>query len=171
MVYRFQPEPRSEEAATDFYFDDLQISEMKLDRGLYVASSNTETGIEYDFDNATELGYDEGVLAYTATVGTRGKEDTWVNEVMISSVRGNDRQFKVNTIKPTNLNDCLGEDAWGDYKDKGFYLLRSSFPAAGVWAVNVDTESMQMNFVQIEGRSLGGLRSRWRRFLTPLRLL
>ena len=146
IAFNLNPEVKT---ATDFYFDDLQISEMKLDRGLYVASSNTETGIEYDFDNATELVYDESLQAYTATVGTRGKEDTWVNEVMISSVRGNDRQFKVNTIKPTNVNDCLGEDAWGDYKEASSAKIQ--LPAAGVWAVNVDTESMQMNFVQIEG--------------------
>ncbi len=146
IAFNLNPEVKT---ATDFYFDDLQISEMKLDRGLYVASSNTETGIEYDFDNATELVYDEGISAYTATVGTSGKEDTWVTEVMISSVRGNDRQFRVNTIKPTNVNDCLGADAWGDYKEASSAKIQ--LPAAGVWAVNVDTESMQMNFVQIEG--------------------
>ena len=132
-----------------FYFDDLSIQEMKLDEGLYVAGSNATTGLEYDYDNAVELVYDEGLEAYVATVGTVGKEDTWVNELMISTVRGNDRAFRANTIKPTSVNDCLGEDAWGDYKEASSAKIQ--LPAAGVWAVNVDTESMQMNFVQIEG--------------------
>jgi len=130
-----------------YYFDDLSWQIMKLDEGLFVAASNTETGIEYDFDNATELVYNDEIQAYTATVGTAGKQDSWVNEIMISTVRGNDAAFKGATLKPSN--NYIGEDNWGDYTEAS--LAKIKLPAAGVWTINVDTENKQMNFVKIEG--------------------
>ncbi len=132
--------------AVDFYFDDLSIQEMKLDEGLFVAGSNTSTGLEYDYDNAIPFVYDEALEAYTATIGTAGKQDTWVNEVMISTVRGNDRAFKGATLKPSGT--FIGEDNWGEYTEASNAKIKL---AAGVWKIAVDTEGKQVNFIQVEG--------------------
>lgn len=139
--------------ATDFYFDDIVLQEMKVDHGLFVAGSNSTTGLEYDFDNAIEMTWDEEMEAYAATIGTAGKEDTWVNEVMISTVRGNDRSFKSGTIKPTTTAQSayIGEDMWADYVDGS--NAKISVPA-GVYTVYVDLESKQLNFIQIEGDAI-----------------
>jgi hypothetical protein len=142
----FNLNPNDKEAI-DFYFDDLSWQTMKLDEGLFVASSNAEIGIEYDFDNATEFVYDEDWQAYIATVGTEGDEGSWVNEVMISTVRGNTAAFKGATIKPSG--SYIGEDEWGNYTESS--LAKIKLPAAGVWQIAVDTENKQINFVKIEG--------------------
>ena len=141
----FNLNPQNKNAVT-FYFDDLSLSLMKLDEGYFVASSNTSTGIEYDFDNATEFTVDDDLLV--ATVGTKGKQDTWVNEVMISTVRGNDRAFKSATLKPTGtvVND---PDTWLDYTEGSNAKIK--LPAAGVWTISIDTEGKQINFVKLEG--------------------
>lgn len=132
--------------AVTFYFDDLSLSLMKLEEGYFVAASNTSTGLEYDFDNATEFTLDDDLLI--ATVGTKGKQDTWVNEVMISTVRGNDRAYKSATLKPTGtvVND---PDTWLDYTEGSNAKIK--LPAAGVWTIAIDTEAKQMNFVKEEG--------------------
>ena len=132
--------------AVTFYFDDLSLSLMKLEEGYFVAASNTSTGLEYDFDNATEFTLDDDLLI--ATVGTKGKQDTWVNEVMISTVRGNDRAYKSATLKPagTVVND---PDTWLDYTEGSNAKIK--LPAAGVWTIAIDTEAKQMNFVKEEG--------------------
>ena len=139
---------QNDKEAIDFCFDDLSWQNMKLDEGLFIAASNTETGIEYDLDNATEFVYDEEAQAYVATVGTAGDQATWVNEVMISTVRGNDAAFKGATLKPSGaiVND---PDEWLNYTESA--LAKIKLPAAGVWTVSVDTENMQMNFVKVEG--------------------
>lgn len=133
--------------AVNFYFDDISLSFMKLEEGFFVASSNTETGIEYDFDNALKFTEVEGEMNYIATVGTVGKPDTWVNEVMISTVRGNDRAFKANTLKPGA--DSFGEDAWDNYTEASSAKVK--LPAAGVWTITINTEYTMMNFVKLEG--------------------
>ena len=139
---------QNDKEAIDFCFDDLSWQNMKLDEGLFIASSNTETGIEYDFDNATEFVYDEAAEAYVATVGTAGQQDSWVNEVMISTVRGNDAAFKGATLKPSGA--ITGDpDEWPNYTEAS--LAKIKLPAAGVWTVSVDTENKQMNFVKVEG--------------------
>ncbi len=132
--------------AINFYFDDLSWESMKLDEGLFVAAANTTTGLEYDFDNAIEFVYDADLDAYVATVGTKGDQSTWVNEIMISTVRGNDAAFKSNTIKPSG--DFVGEDAWGNYTESS---LAKTKVAAGVWTISVDTNNKQVNFLQVEG--------------------
>ena len=139
----------NDKEAIDFYFDDLSWQTMKLDEGLYVAASNTETGIEYNFDNAEEFVYDEDVQAYAATVGTKGDQDSWVNEIMISTVRGNDAAFKGATLKPSG--DYIGEDNWGNYTESS--LAKIKLPAAGVWTIYVDTENLQINIIKIEGEA------------------
>ena len=133
--------------AIDFYFDDLSWQSMKLDEGLFVAFANADKGISYDFDNAIEFVYDEGLQAYVATVGTKGDESSWVNEVMISTVRGNDAAFKGATIKPSTT-DFVGEDAWANYTEASNAKIKV---ANGVWAISVDTDNKQLNFLQVEG--------------------
>ncbi len=143
IAFNLNPQNKN---AVDFYFDDLSVSVMKLDEGLFVASSNTVTGIEYNFDEAIEFVQDEDLMV--ATVGTKGKQDTWVNEVMISTVRGNDRAFKSNTIKPDAaiVND---PEAWPNYTESSNAKIK--LPAAGVWTISVDVEGKQINFVKVEG--------------------
>ena len=143
IAFNLNPQNKN---AVNFYFDDLSLSLMKLDEGYFVASSNTSTGIEYDFDNATEFTVDDDLLV--ATVGTKGKQDTWVNEVMISTVRGNDRAFKSATLKPTGtvVND---PDTWLDYTEGSNAKIK--LPAAGVWTISIDTVGKQINFVKLEG--------------------
>lgn len=143
IAFNLNPENKN---AVDFYFDDLSVATMKLDEGLFVAASNTATGIEYDYDNAIAFAQSEDLMV--ATVGTKGKKDTWVNEVMISTVRGNDKAYKGATLKPsgTVVND---PDTWLDYTEASNAKIK--LPAAGVWTISIDTEGKQMNFVKLEG--------------------
>ena len=144
--------------AIDFYFDDLQISELKLDHGWFIASQNTNNGIAYNYDNAIEFevlddsNADDVLL--TATVGTAGKPETWIKEVMISTVRGHDGTFKSSTIVPTSTNIKpynleTGEGDWYDFTVKS--NAKIDLPAAGVWQIILATGTKQMAFVQIEG--------------------
>lgn len=129
----------------DFYFDDLSWQTMKLDEGLFIASANTVSGmVTYDYDNAKELTYDANAGAYVATVGKAGDKDSWVDEVMISTVRGNNGAFKSATLKCTPV-----VDSWQDYTEASNAKLK--LPAAGVWTISVDTEAKQMYFEQVEG--------------------
>ena len=134
----------------DIYFDDLNVSLMKLDEGFFVASTNTESGmVDYDFDNAIQFTEeDEGV--FVATVGTVGDQDSWVNEIMISTVRGNDKAFKAATLKVAGavVNDPY---SWIDYTEGSNAKIKLS--AAGVWTITINTEYMMMNFVKLEGEA------------------
>ena len=143
IAFNLNPQNKN---AVDFYFDDLSVATMKLDEGLFVAASNTATGIEYDYDNAIAFAQSEDLMV--ATVGTKGKKDTWVNEVMISTVRGNDKAYKGATLKPsgTVVND---PDTWLDYTEASNAKIK--LPAAGVWTISIDTEGKQINFVKLEG--------------------
>ena len=130
-----------------FYFDDLSWETMVLDEGFFVASSNTTSGIEYDLDNAIEFqpSDEDGVLV--ATVGKAGNKDSWVNEIMISTVRGHDASFKSATLKPSG--SYIGEDNWGDYTEGSNAKIK--LPAAGVWTINLAIEDRQINIIQVEG--------------------
>ena len=140
--------------AIDFYFDDLSWQTMKLDEGLFVAGANTLTGVEYDLDNAIEFALDpDDESLVVATVGEKGKKDTWVNQIMISTVRGNDAAFKGATLKPSgDLEMFVGEDAWGDYTETA--LAKINLGAQGVWTISVDTVSKQLNIIMLEGESI-----------------
>ena len=144
IAFNLNPQNKN---AIDFFFDDLSICEMKLDHGFFVASSNAAAGIEYDFDNAIEF-EDGGDGTLIATVGEAGKPDTWVNEIMISTVRGHDGSFKAATIKPSGAIQS-GDDYWNDYTEGSNAKIK--LPAAGVWQITLDTEFKSINFVQIEG--------------------
>ena len=146
--------------AVDFYFDDLSIQELKLDHGWFIASQNKDKGIAYNYDNAIEFEvFDDSNaedVIYTATVGTAGKPDTWIKEVMISTVRGHDGTFKSNTIIPTSTNIKpynleTDEGDWYDFTAQNASGKQIVLPAAGVWQILLATGSKQMAFVQIEG--------------------
>ena len=138
--------------AVDFYFDDISWCEMKLEHGYYVTAANTETAeVEYDFENATKMEYSEeagdGQGGFTAIVGTQGNEKSWVNEVMISTVRGNDRAYKSNTLKASPIN----ED-WANFSESSNAKIK--LPAEGVYEITINTEYGMMYFRQIEGKPI-----------------
>ena len=127
-----------------FYFDDLSWETMVLDEGYFVAGANPDEGLEYDLDNAIEFTPDEdGVLV--ATVGEKG---AYVNQIMISTVRGNDAQFKSNTLKPNGsiVND---PDTWLDYAPAS--IAKLTLPGTGIWKVYIDLEYESMAFEMLEG--------------------
>lgn len=135
----------------DFYFDDLSWESMKLDEGFFLAGCNTATGLEYDLDNAVQFvdGVHPDEETYlAATIGEKGKKDTYVNQIMISTVRGNDAAFKGATIKPSKavVNDA---DDWNDYTEAG--LAKINLPGSGVWTVYIDTTYNALAFQMIEG--------------------
>ena len=139
---------QNDKDAIDFYFDDLSWESMVLDEGLYVAAANTKEGIEYDYDNAIEFTFDETESAYKAIVGENG----WVNEVMISTIRGNDAAFKGATLKPENASNVTSDpDNWPLYTPASNAKIKLN--AAGKWQIMVDTEQGQMNFVMLEGEA------------------
>ena len=135
-----------------FYFDDLCWQTMVLDEGLFVAGTNTVTGMpEYDFDNAIQFveSTDEaGCLE--ATIGKVGDKTTYVNEIMISTVRGNTASFKSATIKPAG--DFIGEDNWGNYTESS--LAKINLKAVGAWKIYVDTEQKQVNILMLDGEEV-----------------
>jgi len=144
IAFNLNPQNKN---AVDFYFDDLSVSMMQLDEGWFVASSNAETGISYDYDNAIEFtDFGDGLVA--ATVGEEGKKDTWVNELQISTIRGHRGSFLGSTIKPDRTPDGTEED-WMNYVPSSNYKIK--LPAAGVWTIYIDPEGMQILFVQVEG--------------------
>lgn len=140
----------------DFYFDDLEISEMVLDHGFFVASSNAANGLEYDFENAVECEWDASEDAYVATIGTVGKESTWVNELMISTVRGNTKAFKAAALKPAGSIKANGYELenWQQYTT-GTTGYKIALPAAGVWKVYVadPEDEAVILFDMIEGEA------------------
>ena len=144
----------TDKEAIDFYFDDLSWQSMVLDEGWFVASSNTSTGLQYNFDNAIEFEVvdrdDEGNPTLVATVGTPGDQSSWVNEVMISTVRGNDAAFKGATIKPEGTVKDDPDD-WPNY-DLGTNA-KIKLPAAGVWQITIVTGFKALNFVKLEGEA------------------
>ena len=135
--------------AVDFYFDDLSWQAMKLDEGFFVAGANTRTGYpEYDFYNATEFDYVEDWDCYTAIIGEFGEQDSWVNQLMISTVRGDDQAFRGHTIRLYD-NVSGDPDQWYDYSEVS--NAKISLPAEGVWQVYIDPQTKEISFVMLEG--------------------
>ena len=134
-----------------FYFDDITISTMVLDKGFFVASTNTESGlVDYDLDNAVQFEGEDP--EWTATVGTVGKQDTWVDEVMISTVRGNDKAFKAATLKVTGTVVKSDPEEWLPYSEGANQKIK--LPAAGVWKIIIATDDKVMSFEQLEGETI-----------------
>ena len=130
----------------DFYFDDITVSTMVLEEGFFAAGANAETGIEYDYENAVK--FDDNGGEFVGIVGTRGNQDSWVNEVMISTVRGNDKAFKSAALKVSGqvVND---PDVWLNYTIGSNAKIK--LPVAGVWQIKIDPEWAQMSFEKLEG--------------------
>ena len=133
---------------TDFYFDDLSWQAMKLEEGWFVAGANLNSGLEYDCSNATEFVYDEGMECYTATIGELGKQETWVNQLMVSTVRGDNQAFKGHTI--TIDGTVTGDpDHWFTYTEASNAKIK--LPAEGVWQVYIYPEYKVISFAMLEG--------------------
>ena len=133
---------------TDFYFDDLSWQAMKLEEGWFVAGANLNSGLEYDCSNATEFVYDEGIECYTATIGEFGKQETWVNQLMVSTVRGDNQAFKGRTIKIDGT--VTGDpDYWFTYTEASNAKIK--LPAEGVWQVYIYPEDKVISFAMLEG--------------------
>jgi hypothetical protein len=137
--------------AIDFYFDDISWQTMKLEEGYFVAGCNKETGVEYDYANAIkfeEHEYDDD-YDYVATIGADG----WVNEIMISTVRGHDGSFKSNTLKPGNGTIMKSDpENWIEYTASS--LAKIKLPAAGKWTIYLDTQMGNMAFEMLEGEEI-----------------
>jgi len=141
----FNLNPNVKDAA-NFYFDDLSWQSMVLDEGYFVAAINSVEGGSYDFDAATQFVYDDEAQVYVATVGAK---NAYIDQVMISTVRGNDAAFKGNTLKPSGTIEN-NPDAWLDYAAASNAKL--SLPGLGIWKIYIDTEYDAMAFEMLEGQ-------------------
>ena len=134
--------------AVKFYFDDLSWQYLKLDEGYFLAGINQNTTDSYDdLDNAIQF---EAVDDYNfvATIGEEGKQDTYVDQLMISTTRGDDSAFKGATLKPQNkITNDAGD--WNEYVASANAKL--NVPGLGVWKVYLDTEYTSMAFEMLEG--------------------
>ena len=139
----------SNKEANTFYFDDLSWETLKLDHGLFVAGKGND--FDYDYAQATQFVEEEADL-WVATVGTKGKQETWVNEVQISTVRGDRSAFLGATLKPNGSVkiDAEGQSDWLDYTESSQAKIKVP---AGVYKISIDTESKQMHFEQLEGEA------------------
>ena len=134
-------------SAVDFYFDDLSWKYLKLDEGYFVSGINATTTTSYDdLDNAIQFEEEAGNLV--ATVGTKGDATTYVDQIMVSTTRGDDQAFKGATLKPNGKihND---PDEWLDYAPSTNVKL--DLPGLGVWKVYIDTKYSAMAFEMLEG--------------------
>ena len=131
--------------ANVFYFDDLSWETMVLDEGYFVAGSNAKEGIEYDLDNAIQFEYSADDGCYTAVVG---EAEAYINQVMISTVRGNDAAFKSNTLKPSGIIKS-DPDEWLDYAPAS--LAKLNLPGTGIWKIYLDDAYKAMAFQLLEG--------------------
>jgi len=142
IAFNLNPEVKT---ATDFYFDDLSWQSMVLEEGYFVAGANAKEGIEYDLDNAIQFEYTTDDGCYTAVVGEAG---AYINQVMISTVRGNDAAFKSNTLKPSGIIKS-DPDEWLDYAPAS--LAKLNLPGTGIWKIYLDDAYKAMAFEMLEG--------------------
>lgn len=130
-----------------FYFDDLSWETMKLEEGYFIAGINTDKTSKYEnLNDAIEFEDVKGILE--ATVGKKGDDETYVNQVMISTVKGDNTAFMNSTLKPTEsiTND---PEHWVSYELSS--LAKLDLPGLGVWKVYLDTDYTSMAFEMLEG--------------------
>ena len=135
--------------AVDFYFDDLSIKYLKLDEGYFITGINSANeAAEYDYDAAIPFTDEDEDGEYIAIVGEEGNADSYVSEVMISTVRGDDVQFMAHTlgVEGSIKND---PDNWMDYTESSNTKLK--LPGLGVWKIYLDTNYTSLAFELIEG--------------------
>ena len=140
-------------APIDFYFDDLSWEVLKLDEGLFVAATDTRDGAPaYDVNAAKQFVPDpddeEGKVEF-AVVGKEGDPDSWVNELMISTFRGDKSAFNGGTI---SAKGTIENGEWMGYESKSQTKIK--LPAAGVWRIDVDQSTSEICFTQIEGEEI-----------------
>ena len=134
--------------AVKFYFDDLSWKYLKLDEGFFLAGINQTKTKDYDdLDNAIQF---EATSAtdFEATIGTKGDANTYVDQLMVSTTRGDDAAFKGATLMPSGKihND---PEEWLDYVASA--NKRLDVPGLGVWTVYIDTKYNAMAFEMLEG--------------------
>ena len=135
--------------AVTFYFDDLSWQYLQLDEGYFISGVNATVSTEYDdLDNAVPF---EAVddFNYVGTFGTKGDANTYVDQVMISTKRGDDPAFKGATLKPQDKVRKSDPDQWIDYEPSS--NAKIDLPGLGVWKVYLDTEYKAMAFEMLEG--------------------
>ena len=138
----------------DFYFDDLSWEYLQLDDGFFVSGIDTNTNpkFEYnDLDNAIQFEEGEsadGTPCLVAVVGEKGNSATYVDQLMVSTTRGDDAAYKGATLKPEGKvkND---PDDWQGYTPSGNAKL--DLPGLGVWKIYLDTEYKSIAFEMLEG--------------------
>ena len=133
-------------APIDFYFDDLSWTYLKLDEGWFVAGVNAAAAGQYDFDSAIE--FTQGADYLEATVGEKGKANTYVDQVAISTKRGDNSAFLNATIKPSGkiIDD---PDEWVEYSTSANAKL--DLPGLGVWKIYIDEAYNAVAFEMLEG--------------------
>jgi hypothetical protein len=135
--------------AVNFYFDDLSWQYLKLDEGYFISGINSNTADSYDdLDNAIQFEWDEEAAYYVATFGEKGNAASYVDQIMISTTRGDDQAFKGATLKPQGKIKNDPED-WQEYSASTNAKL--DLPGLGVWKVYLDTEYKSMAFEMLEG--------------------
>ena len=138
---------QNDKEAIDFYFDDLSWQYLLLDEGYFVSGINSNTTKEYDdLDNAIEFAEEDGLLV--ATVGEPGNAASYVDQLMISTTRGDDQAFKGATLKAAGKihND---PDDWQEYVES--VNAKMELPGLGVWKIYLDTEYKAIAFEMLEG--------------------
>lgn len=135
-----------------FYFDDLSWQYLKLDDGYFVSGINAQTTTSYDnLDNAVQFedgDHPDGNTYLVAVVGEKGNADSYVDQIMVSTVRGDDAAFKGATLKPAGKIKNDAED-WQEFTASTNAKL--DLPGLGVWKVYLDLEYSSMAFEMLEG--------------------
>ena len=138
--------------AVNFYFDDLSWEYLQLDEGYFISGINTNTTNSYDYlDEAVQFEGDGPELE--AVFGTAGDAATYVDQVMISTKRGDDQAFREATLKPSYNPKKSDPDEWIDYTAS--INAKIDLPGLGVWKVYLDTEYNAMAFELLEGTPYG----------------
>ena len=135
--------------AVDFYFSELSIKYLKLDEGYFITGINSANeAAEYDYDAAIPFTDEDEDGEYIAIVGEEGNADSYVSEVMISTVRGDDVQFMAHTlgVEGSIKND---PENWMDYTESSNTKLK--LPGLGVWKIKLDPNYSSLAFELIEG--------------------
>jgi len=134
--------------AVTFYFDDLSWQYLKLDEGFFLSGINQNVTKDYDdLDNAIPFETSDD-RNYEATIGTKGDANTYVDQLMISTTRGDDAAFKGATLLPDGKIHNNAEE-WLDYTPSS--NKRLDVPGLGVWKVYIDTKYDAMAFEMLEG--------------------
>lgn len=146
IAFNLNPDNQDENV---FLFKNLSIRTKKVERGYFVASSSVDNSIRYDFDRAVSLERDPTTIVSKAVVGTVGDRTTWVDEIMISTVRGDHTAFKSNTLKPRT---ALVAGEWISCEVSPNAKIK--LPAAGVWEISLNEDSYEVCVRQIEGEEI-----------------